>query len=65
MSPGTDVVGAPDRSDRPHPEGAGTLWLPALLLSVLAILLRILVATRRELPGAPSRRDHGTTGPPG
>lgn len=46
MSPEKDR--ALDRSERPHPGTAEMLWLPALLLSALAILLRILVATRRE-----------------
>lgn len=35
MIPGTDVGGAADRPERPD---AGPLWLPALLLSALAIL---------------------------
>jgi 4-amino-4-deoxy-L-arabinose transferase-like glycosyltransferase len=41
----TDAAGSSERSERPD---GGTVWLPALLLSALAILLRILVATRRE-----------------
>ena len=48
MTPGTDKGHAADRSSPPHSGTAGRLWLPALLLSALAILLRILVATRRE-----------------
>ena len=41
----TDVAGSSEQAERPD---CGTPWLPALLLSALAILLRILVATRRE-----------------